>query len=162
MFRCLFVAVFYFVVSLLFFSEMNFVAKCPGPPSGPPCNFVGRGARLAAANRAVRGHALRVHGMAFEATAHRLVPLSPEELDERLAAFRLQQLSSGQRRGARELLAANLGPTVGLLVPATGFVAGHLAGGGTGMVDPSAWLPDLSPGLLAPVPSTSAVKSAPA
>ena len=122
------------------------MVKCPDIPSGPGCEFVGRGATLSAARRAVRGHALRVHGHCFDGEDRPLRSAPPAEIAERLTAFRRQQMSAGQRRAFDSELSSALG--------CAGFEGGFDAGPRAGVVDLSgdlppwmdAFLPDLSMG----------------
>ena len=75
----------------------SFKVQCPAQS----CGFVGSAARLSNARRAVRGHALRIHGKAFDAQRNVLVDLEPEELQRQLESFRSAQRNSSRRRQLR-------------------------------------------------------------
>ena len=148
------------------FSEMaSFNVPCPGAVGDAGCPFVGSGATLSTARRAVRGHVLRRHGARFEGEGLPLRPLPPQELERHLAAFRRSQLSAVQRRASLAALLGDLDAVAGGDGSAAGSVSGRTAGVGCLLGDPFSWfggvLPDLSPGQL-PCEQPSAGPSGPA
>ena len=139
-------------------AQRNYEARCPGV-EGTPCDFIGRGAKLANARRAVRGHALRHHGMGYASDAPFLTPLSAAELQSRLEAFRRDQYSAAQRRHVDEIrpLMDNLEEVAAGDGTGFGSEAGLLAGlvrGGVRFPD-SPPPPDLSAGQVLPQTAAS-------
>jgi len=96
----------------------------------------------------------------FEDEGQPLRQVSPVELEERLAAFRRQQMSASQRRALDQELLAGLGSVArgdgSVVGPASGLRAGRCGLSG----DPSSWIegfmPDLSAGQASGVTSVVA------
>lgn len=123
----------------------TFEVRCPGA-SGCPCDFIGRGASMGTARRAVRGHALRQHGRRFLSEAVPLQDLTPEQLAAQLDAFTRAQMGTHQRRAVESELWSSLGDILGSPESTSGFMAGSASVGSRQSVG---LVPDLSAGQVA-------------